>query len=285
MQTKKLKLDGLDEKEGEEALEELDDSVLEEKREIPEPMIYFGNELKKFETTKIYKDVPAFTQAWILRLMMYKFALCSYVTKRNLSKCLHGNLRRKHLGVSFGINWVWKAVGAMARPPEDKKEYCLIEFVEGRRESFGSPDKVDNQGPTAIRLTPFGKEIASKLGEGPKKLSVVQPEPQQRLFEESSQLSQYSQMESQAQSSFTEFGDLREIYEKVDHMVRIALSEVANMRRFILPEKKDETRAVMVLKQFGESTPNNNNSVNTTELVNVNVSSLPLDMTNPNTGN
>jgi hypothetical protein len=156
----------------------------------------------------------------------------------------------------------------MTRLPEDKKEYQIVEFVEPRNLELGTPDKFSEIPTSCLRLTQFGREIALKLGEGSKKLTILylcyfnspiyrQPEPNQRILED--QILHYP-VEPIPQillssHTFLEFPDLKDMYDRTELFVRSTLSDVAAMRKFIEAQHRkpdDMQKAVLVLRNFGD---------------------------------
>lgn len=126
----------------------------------------------------------------LLRIMYYRFYQYKYILKSDLNQCLHANLRRKNLTVNFGMSetnnllpysliisseWIWVAVRAMIECDEDCEGYRLVEWVYEddysmkKRKRQQMEEHVQGGLPTKIRLTQYGRKIASQLGELSKK--------------------------------------------------------------------------------------------------------------------
>jgi hypothetical protein len=212
--------------------------------EIPEPNIYFGDDIKKYHEP-IYEKVPAFTIAWLLRLLYYKYRKFKYVTKQHINSSRHSNLRACNLKVKFGFNWIWHAIWHMIDVNnEELKKYRLIEWYyddDTPEEQRNKPILEGERLPSKIRLTDFGKYMAEKLGQGRRGHKEIIPNPEERLEleDEENHLLEFT--------TYRDYPDLIKIMEDTER----SLNELAILRRRQQQQKHQQQQQL-----FSESISN-----------------------------
>jgi len=137
--------------------------------DLPKPNLPLDDKISSFEHP-VYAECPAFTIAWLLRILYYKYGDYEYITRKEINCCIHPGMRspimKSETKGKFGISWIWHCIWYMTadKDPLISWHWEDPEDNENRRLAEDLPL------PESIQLTERGRAMAVKLGNSKKPL-------------------------------------------------------------------------------------------------------------------